>query len=164
MVPTVMIGWRVFRCGQTVAVTVLAVGLLTACDAGNGFPVICDRPESEEPSNYTGGGIVDGVYWTSDWEIQEDHPDSAIVDGKPLYWSGGAYYRIHHGLGEMPDWFQFYLSFEPDGLTEGKVSQAAGNQVEVESIDEETITIVNGTCGSYWLIGRVGQICADCPD
>ncbi|MBW2454322.1 MAG: hypothetical protein JRI68_07420 [Deltaproteobacteria bacterium] len=154
-----MNSWRVFRCGQTVAATVLAAGLLTACDEGNGFPTTCDRPESEDPLNYKEGGIVDGVYWTSDFAVKTG--ESPIVDGEPLHWPGGAYYRIHHGLGEMPDWFLFYLSFEPDGLTEGKVALAAGNQVEVESIDEETITIVNGTCGSYWLIGRVGQIDAD---
>ncbi len=151
-----MIRRRAFRCGQILAATLLAAGLLTACDEGNGFPTTCDRPESDEPTHYKGGGIVDGIYWSSDWGLVDG--EEPIVDGEPLYFPGGAYYRLHHGLGKIPDWFLFYLSFESAGVTEGKLALAAGNQVEVESMDQETITIVNGTCTSYWLIARVGQI------
>jgi len=158
MLTPVMAGQRVVQMAKTLAAVLVLPGLLAACDEGNAFPTTCDRPESEEPREYTLGGIVDGVYWTSDWEIKDNHPAEAIVDGEPLYYPGGAYYRLHHNLNKIPDWWNFYLSFERDGLTEGKVAAAAGNQVEVESVDECTITIVNGTCTQYWLIGRVGQL------
>ncbi len=131
----------------------LVGGLLTACDEGTGFPTTCPRPESEDPTPYRGGAIQNGVYATSDWY------------GDLLHFPGGAYYKIYHDLyvgpppqsERTPDWFMFYVSFERDGLTSGSLAQAGGNQVEVKAIDHESITIVNGTCAEYWLLGRIGE-------
>jgi hypothetical protein len=104
----------------------------------------CARPATDEPTLYTGGNVEGGVYRTSPW------------DGELLFFPGGAWYQIEHRLGEVPDWFQFYLSFERDGLGSGSLAQAAGNQVEVKAIDNRTIEVLNGSCVDYWLLGVVG--------
>lgn len=103
-------------------------------------PETCDRPESAEPIDYRGGTVQDGVYMSADWY------------GELLAFPGGAYYRIHHELGEVPRWVEPLLSFERDGLGSGSVAPAAGNQVEIKAIDAETVTLVNGTCTDYYLL------------
>jgi hypothetical protein len=80
---------------------------------------------------------------------------SSDWDGELLDFAGGAYYEIHHSLGEMPREFQFYLSFERDGLGSGSLTESAGNQAEVKAIDEESITVVNGSCAAYWMLAVV---------
>jgi hypothetical protein len=153
MVTAVMNRWRAVQAPSQVVAMLLVGGLLTACDEGNGFPTTCDRPESDEPTPYHGGTIHNGVYATSDWY------------GELLHFPGGAYYKIYHDLyvgppeqtDQVPDWFVFYTSFERDGLASGSLAQAGGNQVEVKALDHESITIVNGTCAEFWLLGRVGE-------
>jgi len=128
----------------TWVVAVAAGSALLACESVGAQVTACDRPATEEPWHYDEGSRDDGVYMTSGWY------------GELLYFPGGAHYRIHHRLGEVPHWFQFYLSFERDGLGSGSLAQAAGNQVEVKAIDDETITVINGSCVDYWLLGVVG--------
>lgn len=121
----------------------VAVGLAGCADVGAEIQA-CARPASEEPRLYTGGSVEDGVYMTSDWY------------GELLYFPGGAWYEIHHQLGEVPRWFEFYLSFERDGLGSASLAQASGNQAEIKEIDAESITVLNGSCADYWLLGVVG--------
>ncbi|MSP26834.1 MAG: hypothetical protein EXR75_17175 [Myxococcales bacterium] len=122
------------------------VSALSAALVGCGTPpVICERPATEEPVSYAGGSIEDGVYMSSDWS------------GELLQFDGGAYYEFHHGLGERPRWWTFYLSFERDGLGSGTLAAAAGNQAEVRALDAETITVVNASCADYWLLAVVGS-------
>ncbi len=125
-------------------ISVCTFPLLVGCDEGNGFPVTCDRPESDEPTAYKGGSTDNGVYQSAAW------------NGEYLYFPGGAYYEIHHQLGEVPDWFAFYVSFERDGIGSGSLAQAAGNLVEIKAISDQSITVVNGTCADFWLLARVG--------
>lgn len=118
--------------------------LLAHASCGSQAPTICKRPLTDEPIPYTEGTLEDGVYMTSDWT------------GPLLPFQGGTYYRLHHGLGEIPRWWQCYLSFDADGIPNGSIAQAAGNEVELKAIDDETITILNGTCVDFWLLCAVG--------
>lgn len=131
------------RLAAALAGGIAALALLGCADVGAGLQA-CARPATEAPRAYTGGTVEDGVYMTSPWH------------GELLSFTGGAWYEIHHELGEVPQWFQFYLSFERDGLGSGSVAHAAGNQVEVKAIDDQTLTVLNGTCVDYWLLGVVG--------
>ncbi len=107
-------------------------------------PETCRRPETEIPKAFSGGSVEGGVYMSSAW------------DGELLHFPGGAYYRIEHQLGELPRWWMFYLSFEQDGVASASLAQAAGNQVEVKGIDDEAITVINGSCAEYFLLAVAG--------
>jgi hypothetical protein len=123
-----------------VAALSLPIGCaLLGCQPGTGGE-ICARPESAEPTDYTGGTTEDGIYMSSEW------------DGDLLSFHGGAYYRIHHDLGVMPRQVDIWLGFSRNGLAGGSLSEAAGNQAEVKAIDESTITLLNGSCADYWML------------
>ncbi len=117
---------------------------LTGCVAPPIGTELCRRPETDEPIDYVGGDVENGVYRSAD------------PYGELLHFPGGAFYRLHHELGEQPRWWQFYVSFERNGLTDGSVALAAGNQAELKAIDDETITVVNASCAEYWLLAVAG--------
>lgn len=77
---------------------------------------------------------------------------TSAFDGDLLHFPGGAFYEIHHGLGADPVDVRFFLSFARDGDGSATVSQAAGNQVEMTDHDEDTLTVLNGSCADYFLI------------
>ena len=120
---------------STGVAAVVLLALASGCTAG-----ICDRPESAEPTPFTGGDVIGDMYRTS------------AFDGDLLHFPGGAYYKIHHGLGEVPIDVRFFLSFARDGDGSATVSQAAGNQVEMTERNAETLTVLNGSCADYFLI------------
>lgn len=157
------------RLRRGAAIVGIALGAsLTGCDEVNQIgPESCDRSvETNMPLCYTlsapgennGGTLEGGVYMTSDWE------------GELLDFPGGRRYRIEHGLGVEPRFFQAYLSFSQHGTLDGTVAQAAGNQVEVNHVNCRTIDVINGSCVDYWLLfvagaGDVdpGAECEDAP-
>lgn len=105
----------------------------------------CDRSEkANTPIRYSGGTLENGVYMSSAW------------DEELLYFPGGMRYLIEHQLGDIPRYWQFYLSFDREGVKTGVVGLAAGNQAELRGIDEETLTVVNGSCVDYWLLVVAG--------
>jgi hypothetical protein len=115
-------------------------------------PTTCDRSaEGNPPIRYVEGSVENGVYMSSDW----DGSDASDRDGL-LYFPGGMRYEIEHKLGEAPRWWQLYVSFVPDGVKTGTLSQAAGNQAEVNDVSETTLTVVNGSCSDYWLLVVAG--------
>lgn len=124
-----------------VALVLLGAALSCGCAAG-----ICDRPENKEPRKFTGGEIVGDTYRTSDF------------DGDLLHFPGGAFYEIEHGLGVVPTTVSFWLSFERDGLGSGSVAQAAGNQVELKAMDDQTMRVLNGSCAEYFLIVQASRV------
>ena len=103
-------------------------------------PETCPRPESDEPTVYDGGSTVGGTYSTSDW------------DSDLLPFPGGAYYELRHQLGVTPQLVQVYLSFGADGLADGSIAPAAGNQAEIKAIDDEKIVLLNGTCSDSYVL------------
>jgi hypothetical protein len=121
---------------------------MTLCGCGDAGPTTCARPETPEPTPYQEGSVDDGgIVYTS-----------STPEGELLYFPGGAHYQIFHNLAAMPTSYDFYLSFERFGVQQASLAQAAGNQVEVKAIDEESITVVNGTCADFYLLGVVRNV------
>ena len=127
------------RSGLSILCLVTSLTALGGSDNPIG-PSICPRPESEEPMPYKGGNTLGTNYEKADWH------------GRWLYWPGGAFYEIHHNLGQVPAAVDFWLSFDEYGIKNGdSATHAAGNQVELKAVDEWTITVVNGSCSDYYL-------------
>ena len=129
------------------------VATLAALSAGCGEiskigPSTCDRsPEGNELTPYSEGTVEDGVYMSSAWD--------GDTEGL-LYFPGGMRYRILHKLGEVPRWWQIYLSFDRYGTATGTLAQATGNQAEVLEVSPDYLEIANGSCVEYWLLVVAG--------
>ncbi len=122
-----------------------AAGLLLAgCgpDDYNPGPETCDRSEAKNPAVvYKGGTVENGVYMTSAW------------DGELLYFPGGMHYDLRHDLGEVPRYFEAYVSFDRHGTRDGEpIGIASGNQVELLRIDATDMVVRNAECVDYWLL------------
>lgn len=141
------------RSRALVAAVLAAGGALTGCgpDSYNPGPETCDRSEEYNPPVlYTDGTVENGVYMTSAW------------DGELLWFPGGMHYELEHGLGEVPRFFQAYLSFDRHGTREddeggeGTLALASGAQVELVRANEETMVVRNAECVDYWLLVVAG--------
>jgi hypothetical protein len=132
------------RWGLALGSVLAAAGSLGCSDLDNG-PVICPRPKTDEPLLYTGGSVENGVYMSSDWT------------GELLSFGGGAYWKIEHRLGDVPRSMEFWLSFDRDGVASGgTLTEASGNEVQLEAVTEESVTVLNGTCADFWLLAVIG--------
>ena len=138
--------------GAALASMALVMGAL-GCDAVASIgPDICDRSEQGNPAQlYSQGTVEGGIYMSSDW------------DGELLYFPGGMRYSIEHKLGEVPRFWQFYLSFDQEGTKTGVVSLSAGNQAELRGISETHMEVVNGSCAAYWLLVVAGASSVEGP-
>lgn len=118
--------------------------LLAGCgpDDYNPGPETCDRSEAmNKPVLYTGGTVENGVYMTSAW------------DGDLLFFPGGMHYDLRHDLGDVPRYFEAYLSFDRHGTRDGgTIGIASGNQVELVRIDKTDMVVRNAECVDYWLL------------
>jgi hypothetical protein len=133
------------------ALPLLAVTLLAASGCETLTPSTCDPSAANNPTvGYAGGQTADGVYMSSPW------------DGELLDFPGGAHYALEHRLGGTPAWVMSYLSFDEFGTRSGgSLAQAAGNQVLILGVDDETITVANDSCVAYWLLVTAGVGVAD---
>jgi hypothetical protein len=123
----------------------------------NSLPTTCDTDAKDNPPiAYRQGIVHEDVYMTSDWA------------GELLYFPGGIRYEIFHRLDAQPLWIDSYLSFSRWG-TQGSeggggdddnafntLAQAAGNQVEIQDVDDQQITLFNDSCAEYWLLVVAG--------
>ena len=133
------------RAAALLPLALFAAALLGCDQVATIGPDICDRSEEGNPAiRYTAGTVEGGVYMSSAWNRDL------------LHFPGGMRYEIMHGLGEVPRFWQFYLSFDEDGTETGVVSLAAGNQAELRDIDDSTMLVVNGSCVEYWLLVVAG--------
>jgi hypothetical protein len=137
------------------ATVIVACAALGGCgpDAYNPGPETCDRSEElNPPVLYVDGATEDGVYMTSEW------------DGELLWFPGGMHYELEHGLGEVPRFFQAYVSFDRHGTRdEGTIALAAGGQAELVRVDAETMVVRNAECVDYWLLVVAGTGSAPGP-
>ena len=126
------------------------IAALAALSAGCGEiskigPTTCDRSAETNPeAPYSEGTVENGVYMSSAW------------DGELLHFPGGMRYSIQHKLGEIPRWWQIYLSFDRYGTETGTVAQATGDQAEVLDVTDQALVIANGSCSEYWLLVVAG--------
>ena len=122
------------------------VGVLAM--AGSGCDVItsvgpgsCDQSDETNPiTTYSDGTAQDGIYMSSPW------------DQNLVYFPGGSRLRFEHKLGSVPRAWQAYLAFAASGVKSHPLALAAGNQVELVSMDDQAITVRNGGCADYWLL------------
>lgn len=125
-------------------------------------PDTCDRSAEANPAvRYTEGTTVNDTYMTSSW------------DEELLYFPGGMRYELVHGLGETPSYWLAYLSFNrygtknvsdtPTEEERGTLAIASGNQAELVGANDETLTLVNGSCSDYWLLVVAGKEAPPAP-
>jgi hypothetical protein len=123
-------------------VNLAAVGLLLAagCDS-----TTCDvAQESNPPSDFTGGNLVDSADGFRFYE-------TSAPDGQHLNYSAGSQYRIYHGLNGRPLLVQPWVSFSSNGTAGGNEAPPAGNMAEILEVTDKYILIRNDSCGDYWL-------------
>lgn len=125
------------------ALALALLALAPACDVVTSVgPQSCDfEPEENPPVTYRGGTVEGGVYMSSPW------------DADLIWFPGGMQVRIEHGLGRVPRAWTAYLSFQPEGTRgKGRLAEAAGNQVELMSVDDVALTIRNASCADYYVL------------
>ena len=127
---------------QTIFAIATCTLSVTACDVfTSAGPKSCDmKPEDNLPTPYKDGAMVNGIYMSSPWT------------GKLIYFTGGMQVALEHKLGVMPAAWQAYLGFDVNGVKDGPLAPAAGNQVELVGINDQYLTVKNGTCSDFWLL------------
>lgn len=138
-------------CGAHLLAALTAL-LLTACgpDAYNPGPETCERDILHNPPVLYADGITqDGLYMTSTW------------DGELLWFPGGMHYKLQHRLGQVPRFFQPYVSFDRYGTDDtdgepGTIALATGTQAELVNADTDYLIVRNAECVDYWLLVVAG--------
>lgn len=117
---------------------VAGTGLTAAgCDVLTGG---CGDDLLEEPAAlYTEGTTVNGVYQSSGWDPDE------LIDFPP-----GAGVRFVHGLGAVPSSWAAYIATAREG--DGAEIVLSTGEVELTDIDDQGITVRNGTCADLLLL------------
>lgn len=121
--------------------TALGLGsslLLIGCDVitGGCGDELADQP----PVTNSVGTTVDGIYQSSSWEPND------WVDFPP-----GISVRFEHGLGETPRLWHAYVATTREGDGSNLVL-ASGSEAELIEIDDEAVTIKNGTCVDFFVV------------
>ena len=133
-------------------------------------PSSCDRSEDSNPAlEYDEGEVVNGVYQSSDPEahaaggaggeaLTPEEEAQEKKEAELLLFEGGMRYEIIHKLGQVPTWFQVYLSFGRYGAYDGEntLALASGNQAEIIDVTDESMTVINGSCSNYYLLVVAG--------
>jgi hypothetical protein len=144
---------------SSLKMAVLALAAL-ACSAGceTFSPAqTCDMSaQGNPPVVYAGGAVSGGVYASTP---APSSPDPRWPwDGPLLLFPGGMRYTIQHHLQGTPHWTQLWISFSSDGAGGGStIAQAAGNEAQIEGIDDSTIEVVNYSCSQYYLLVMAGE-------
>ena len=112
------------------------LGCETSCDDGG---------ESDDPPVAYDGGSTNAAltYYESDaW------------DGPYVRFPPQRTFDFHHGLGRRPGAVLTYVGFSssPLGMDgNGNISEAAGNEVIIEWVDDEIVRVRNDTCETFYL-------------
>lgn len=122
----------------------LAIAAALVCCFGIGCGNTCETADSDEYVRYNGGNAIGGgtQYESSSW------------DGEWLYFPPGRRFVLVHNLGFVPTTVHTYLSFsarqdDPDaGINR---TEGSGNQVIIETVDQEIVQVRNDTCAEFYL-------------
>jgi hypothetical protein len=112
---------------------VLALTAL-ACEEEQGpvHDVVRDRPL--EP---------DGSWASGPWPWLADDPDAeGLIEIAPE-----SRIRLFHGLGRVPNEVHCYVGFSTDATW---IMPSAGNACEIRDLDAESLTVRNGSGGSFF--------------
>jgi hypothetical protein len=121
---------------------VVCLSALVACDTSCG-------QDDQEPIAYSDGFTETTpsgrVYMTSAW------------DGTWLHFPSHRRFLLEHGLGTDSYAPHAYLSFtaNPQEGDSSKFSEAAGNEVVFEALDEDSVQVKNDTCSDFYLLVRI---------
>ena len=114
--------------------------------AGLGCDTSCDDggDKSDPPVVYEGGSTNAALssYESDSW------------DGPYLKFPPQRTYDFHHGLGRRPSAVLSYVGFSESPLGsngDGNISEAAGNEVIIEWVDEQVVRVRNDTCETFYL-------------
>ncbi len=126
---------------RTVALFLATVALGATSPACEVILGTCgDELADTGPALYADGTTENGVYRSSSWDPED------LVEAAP-----GQLISFEHGLGEVPTSFQVYVAASRTGDGASLVL-AAGNEVELIEIDDEAITVKNGTCSDFFIL------------
>jgi hypothetical protein len=105
--------------------------------------------DDQEPILYSDGLTETSpsgrVFMTSPW------------DGTWLHFPSHRRFLLEHRLGTRSYTPHAYLSYvsDPGAKDSGKFSEAAGNEVVFESLDEDAVEVKNDTCSDLYLLVRI---------
>ncbi len=108
----------------------------------NGCGSDCEKTNPENEVRYKGGSVTAGCteYETSGWA------------GPLLHFPPGRRFVIEHRLGRVPVSLDTYLSFSERGLSDANnVSESAGNQLVIETVDATVVQVRNDSCAEFYL-------------
>jgi hypothetical protein len=115
-----------------------ALGVVAATCGCSDLDNCPDGQDRQTIANEPGMTAVDELYF-------ESAPDR----GPLTHFPAKTELMFEHGLGVKPLLYKAYLSFTPDGTADdggGSISDAAGNAVLYECVDNKVIVIKNDTC------------------
>jgi hypothetical protein len=137
--------WQRLRRSAVVSAALALVLVPISGSAGLGCDTSCDDggDKSDPAVVYEGGSTDDALsYYESDsW------------DGPYLKFPPQRTYDFHHGLGRRPYAVLSYVGFSESPLRDGNgnISEAAGNEVIIEWVDEQVVRVRNDTCETFYL-------------
>ena len=99
-----------------------------------------DELDDQEPVTNSVGTTEGGIYQSSSWAPGD------WVDFPP-----GISVRFEHGLGETPRLWHAYVATTREGDGSNLVL-ASGSEAELTDIDEQAVTIRNGTCVDFFVV------------
>ncbi len=136
----------------------MAVALaLSGCETFSPAQTCDMSPQDNPPITYAGGVVRGGVYATSP-RPQKGDEGAWPWSGPLLPFPFGTQYTIQHHLGHTPQWALPWVSFSADGAGGGStIALAAGNEAQIESMDDMTIKIINTSCSDYSLLVVAGD-------
>jgi hypothetical protein len=139
--------WQRLRRSAVVSAALALVLVPLSGGAGLGCDTSCDDggDKGDPPVVYEGGSTNAALsYYESDtW------------DGPYLKFPPQRTYDFHHGLGRRPSAVLSYVGFSESPLGSsngnGNISEAAGNEVIIEWVDEQVVRVRNDTCETFYL-------------
>lgn len=133
---------RVTRRACLAGLTFGAAGVATGaagCDVITGG---CGDELSDEPAvTYSAGTSRGGIYRSSSWDAAD------WIDYPP-----GISLRFEHKLGMEPRAWQAYVATSRTGDDGSRLVLATGNDVELVAIDDQAVTVRNGTCVDFFIV------------
>ena len=128
---------RPLTCYRRGVKRLVCAGVLLQALWTTGCGTTCDREDAEQ-IRFEGGSVNASatVYETSGWQ------------GPLLHFPTGRRFVLVHKLRARPELVETYVAFEerPENL-----SESAGNQAVIETVDEDVVVVRNDTCAEFFL-------------
>jgi len=127
---------------------VLLLPGLAACSSLGNCPKEQDPRIVQLSSSADGAGGGTGKKYTDPFLGYE----SAPLSGPLAEFPAQTQVVFVHNLGAQPEFLATELSFSPNGIAGGDLSENAGSQGEITCVDDNVIVVKNGTCENSFFI------------